>query len=146
MCPRDKPRRGMRHRHRIHGAFPERGWIQFLVLRVLYERPMHGYQLIEELEGRGFVRPGRFKTGSLYTILNRMEHRGLLSSKEGRSESGRLRRVYEVTSVGVEALKMGLRGVIRRKKVLDDLSSFYRERFPDEDDEGETPDEENEKR
>jgi DNA-binding PadR family transcriptional regulator len=136
----------MRHRHRTHGAFPERGWIQFLVLRVLYERPMHGYQLIEELEGRGFVRPGRFKTGSLYTILNRMQHRGLLSSKEGRSKSGRLRRVYEVTPVGVEALKMGLRGVIRRKKILDDLSSFYREQFPDEDDEGDTPDEENEER
>ncbi len=146
MCPRDKPRRGMRHRHRVHSAFPERGWIQFLVLRILYEQPMHGYQLIEELEGRGFVRLGRFKTGSLYTILNRMEHRGLLSSKEGRSESGRLRRVYEATPVGVEALKMGLRGVIRRKKILDDLSSFYREQFPDGDDEGDTPDEENEKR
>ena len=135
----------MRRHHRPrHGAFPERGWIQFLVLRTLYERPMHGYQLIEELESRGFVRPRRFATGSIYTILKRMEHRGLLSSEEGRSESGRLRKVYEVTPAGVEALKMGLRGVIRRKKVLDDLASFYREHF--EDDDTDTPDEENEER
>ncbi len=136
----------MRRHHHRHGAFPERGWVQFLVLRVLYERPMHGYRLIEELESRGYVVAGRFKTGSIYTILKRMDHRGLLSSEEGRSESGRPRKTYEVTSMGVEALKMGLRGVIRRRKILDDLSSFYREQFPDGDNEGDTPDEENEKR
>ncbi len=102
---------------------------------------MHGYQLIRELEGRGFVVQGRFRTGSIYTILKRMEHRGLLSSEEGRSESGRPRKTYEVTPMGVEALKMGLRGIIRRKQIMDDLASFYREQFPDEDAEGDTPDE-----
>jgi PadR family transcriptional regulator PadR len=132
-----------RHPHR-HGSFPEKGWIQFLALRLLYERSMHGYQLIGELESRGYVVPGRFKTGSVYTILKRMEHRGLLSSDEGLSESGRPRKTYEVTPMGVEALKMGLRGVIRRKQILDDLASFYREQFPEE---GRSiPDEENEKR
>lgn len=136
----------MRWHQHGHGSFPERGWVQFLVLRLLYERPMHGYQLIGELEGRGFVVQGRFRTGSIYTILKRMEHRGLLSSEEGRSESGRPRKTYEVTSMGVEALKMGLRGIIRRKQIMDDLASFYREQFPDEDAEGDTPDEENEKR
>ena len=144
MCPRGQHR--TRRHPRRHGSFPERGWIQFLVLRLLYERPMHGYQLIGELESRGFVAQGRSKTGSIYTILKRMEHRGLLSSEEGRSESGRPRKTYEVTPLGVEALKMGLRGVIRRKQIMDDLASFYREQFPDEADEGDTPDEENEER
>ena len=134
-----------RHPHR-QGSFPERGWIQFLVLRLLYEQPKHGYQLIEELESRGYVVPGRFKTGSIYTILKRMEHRGPLTSEEGRSESGRPRKTYEVTQMGVEALKRGLQGIIRRKQVMDDLASFYREQFPDEEDDGGIPDEENEKR
>jgi PadR family transcriptional regulator PadR len=134
-----------RHPHR-QGSFPERGWIQFLVLRLLYEQPKHGYQLIAELESRGYVVPGRFKTGSIYTILKRMEHRGLLTSEEGRSESGRPRKTYEVTQMGVEALKRGLQGVIRRKQVMDDLASFYREQFPDEEDGGGIPDEENEER
>jgi len=107
---------------------------------------MHGYQLIEELENRDYVISGRFKTGSIYTILKRMEHRSLLSSKEGRSDSGRLRKIYEVTQMGVEFLKMGLRGVIRRKKIMDDLAAFYWDNFPDEDDDGDTPDEENEER
>jgi DNA-binding PadR family transcriptional regulator len=136
----------MRRHPRRHGSFPERGWIQFLVLRLLYEQPMHGYQLIGELESRGYVVSGRFKTGSIYTILKRMDHRGLLSSEEGRSESGRPKKTYEVTPMGVEALKMGLRGVIRRKQIMDDLASFYREQFPDEEDGGGIPDEENEKR
>ena len=144
MCSRGSPR--SRRHPRRHGAFPERGWIQFLVLRLLYEQPLHGYQLIEEMESRGFVARGRFKTGSIYTILKRMEHRGFLTSEEERSESGRPRKTYKVTPMGIEALKMGLRGVIRRKQIMDDLASFYREQFPDEDSDGSTPDEENEER
>ena len=144
MCSRGSPR--SRRRPRRHGAFPESGWIQFLVLRLLYEQPLHGYQLIEEMESRGFVARGRFKTGSIYTILKRMEHRGFLTSEEERSESGRPRKTYKVTPMGIEALKMGLRGVIRRKQIMDDLASFYREQFPDEDSDGSTPDEENEER
>ena len=76
---------------------PERGWIQFLILRFIYEKPTYGYQLIEDMESKGYVKPGRFKTGSIYTILNRMEHRGLLSSKKEKSEEGRIRRVYSIT-------------------------------------------------
>jgi PadR family transcriptional regulator PadR len=125
-----------------HRAFPERGWIQFLLLRLLYEEPMHGYQLIEELENRGYTRPGRFETGSIYTILKRMEMRGLLSSQETRSEAGRARRVYEVTEMGVEALKRGLEAVNRRKKLMDELASFYEEHFKGGTVQGGTPDRE----
>jgi len=60
------------HTRRHTGSHPERGWVQFLLLMLLNEKPMHGYQLAEELQTRGYVREGRFKTGSPYTILNRM--------------------------------------------------------------------------
>jgi DNA-binding PadR family transcriptional regulator len=122
-----------RQPHIRHGRFPERGWIQFLILRLLYDEPMHGYQLIQNLENQGFVTPGRFRTGSIYTILKRMEHRGLLSSKEDVSESRRIRKQYNITSKGVDALKLGLMGVLKRKKILDDLASFYKETFSEED-------------
>jgi PadR family transcriptional regulator PadR len=129
MCCSDLPHRRMRHPPVRHRAFPERGWIQFLLLRLLYEKPMHGYQLIDELESRGYTRPGRFETGSIYTILKRMEMRGLLTSRETRSETGRARRVYEVTQMGVDALKSGLEAVNRRKKLMNELASFYEEKF-----------------
>ena len=142
MCRSDRSHLRRRHPPMRHRAFPERGWIQFLLLRLLYEEPMHGYQLIEELGGRGYTRPGRFQTGSIYTILKRMETRGMLTSEETRSETGRARRVYEVTQMGVEALKSGLEAVIRRKKLMDELASFYEEHFEGEKGEESTPDEE----
>ena len=82
------------------GPHPERGFVQFLLLLLLNEEPMHGYQLAEELQSRGYVKQGRFKTGSLYTILNRMEKKGILNSTNMESETGRHRRVYNLTEDG----------------------------------------------
>lgn len=113
-----------------HGpGFPERGWIQFLILRLLYERPMHGYQLMEELEKRNFVLEDRLKPGAIYTILRRMEARNLVESEWERTDSGPDRRIYRVTSGGKESLKHGLEIMIWRKALLDDLSDFYDKHF-----------------
>ncbi len=94
---------------------------------------MHGYQLMEELESRGYVRSGRFETGSVYTILNRMERYGLLSSTRDEGETGRVRRVYSVTQAGAKALKRGLESIIRRKRLMDELAEYYEEHFRAED-------------
>jgi len=122
-----------RRRHPpIRRSLPERGWVQMLVLRVVHEAPMHGYQLIDELEGRGYVKSGRFETGSIYTILNRMEKRGLLSSKKMEAESGRVRRVYSVTEAGEAVLKEALRALMARKPVTDSLAEYYGRVFASE--------------
>jgi PadR family transcriptional regulator PadR len=90
---------------------------------------MHGYQLMEELEGRGFVQPRRLESGAVYTILRRMEKRGLLESRWERVETGPDRRVYRVTDTGVDALKAGLETMVKRKALMEDLAAFYREQF-----------------
>jgi DNA-binding PadR family transcriptional regulator len=110
---------------------PERGWIQFLLLRVLHEKPMHGYQLIESMETREYVESGRFETGSIYTILNRMEKKGLLESVKSEGETGRIRRIYSITPAGAEALKKGLEGVIQRKALMEELAEYYHMKFGD---------------
>jgi DNA-binding PadR family transcriptional regulator len=120
-----------RKRRRHPRTLPERGWIQFLLLRMLHERPMHGYQLIESMEARGYVQSGRFETGSVYTILNRMEKRGLLSSVKSSADTGRVRRVYSLTEAGLEALRRGLEVVIQRKAMMDELVEYYHETFGD---------------
>jgi DNA-binding PadR family transcriptional regulator len=140
MCRPDNRHRRRRRPPRPHRPFPERGWVQFLLLRLLDEDPMHGYQLMEELEVRDYVRSGRFETGSIYTILNRMEERGLLSSTKSESETGRMRRVYDVTESGREVLKRGLESIIQRKKMMDELTEYYEERFRGSD-RGDTSDE-----
>jgi PadR family transcriptional regulator PadR len=127
----NRPQKHHRTRRRHPRNLPERGWIQFLLLRVLHERPMHGYKLIESMEARGYVQSGRFETGSVYTILNRMEKRGLLSSVKSTAETGRVRRIYSITEVGEEALKRGLEGVIHRKTIMDELTEYYQQNFGD---------------
>lgn len=128
MCRSEVHRRG-RHPSSHRRPFPERGWVQFLLLRLLHERPMHGYQLMEEMENRGYVRSGRFETGSAYTILNRMERYGLLSSTKDEGETGRMRRIYSMTQAGKEALKRGLESVIRQKRLMDELTEYYEKNF-----------------
>jgi PadR family transcriptional regulator PadR len=109
--------------------YPERGWIQFLILRILYEKPTYGYQLLDELDIRS-CGCHRLETGSIYTLLRRMEHRGLLESEWTRSETtGPGRRVYKVTEAGTEALKGGLESIAKRKTMMDDLTEFYKKHF-----------------
>jgi len=132
---------GGRHEaHHRHHPLPERGWIQFLLLLILNEEPMHGYQLISTMEERGLVREGRFRTGSVYTILNRMEEYGLLVSSQEESEEGRTRRIYEITEEGRERLKTGLEYMLLRKRFLDQMEEYYRRHFQEPQPDGEMKD------
>jgi len=123
MHDRGHPRSHWRH------EYPERGWIQFLILRLLYEKPAHGYSLMESVDriSSGFHRP---ESGSMYTLLRRMDQRGLLESDwELDPVSGPGRRVYKITPLGAEVLRVGLEAIARRKSLMDDLTQFYRRNF-----------------
>ena len=133
MTDRKSDSKPIRHHRRSkrRRSLPERGWIQLLTLRVINEDPMHGYQLIDEMESRNLVETGRFETGSIYTILNRMEKAELLISEKIEADSGRIRRVYSVTPKGVEVLREGLLAVKKRKKITDELVDYYEKTFAD---------------
>lgn len=69
-------------RHGGHGRHrARRGAVRQAVLLLLDEQPMHGYELITELERRS---EGRWRPspGAMYPALSRMEERGLISSEE----------------------------------------------------------------
>ena len=85
------------------------------------------------MENRGFVETGRFETGSIYTILNRMEKKELLTSEKKEADSGRIRRVYSVTPKGVQVLKEGLIAVKQHAKIVDELTEFYEKTFTETD-------------
>jgi DNA-binding PadR family transcriptional regulator len=67
-------RGGPRHRAR-------RGAAALAVLTLLDERPMHGYELIGELDARSGGR-WRPSSGTIYPALSKLEHRGLITSSE----------------------------------------------------------------
>jgi len=104
------------------------GLIQLLILRILHEKPSHGYQIMDELER---ITSEKYipEPGAVYTMLRRMEERGLLVSKWERKESGVDRRVYTLTDAGVKALKEGLEMVKGRRQLMDNLIQFYAAHF-----------------
>ena len=80
---------------------------------------------MEELSGRGLVESTRLEAGTIYTLLRRMERRGLVSSEWKETEAGPDRRVYKITPDGVEYLKSRILSLARRKGVLDELVAYY---------------------
>jgi PadR family transcriptional regulator PadR len=80
-----------------------RGHLELLVLASLSHAPNHGYALIESLER---LSGGAFELaeGSLYPVLHKLEHAGLVRSTWDR-ESGRRRRIYRITRTGRRELE-----------------------------------------
>ena len=79
-----------------------KGNLDLLVLEVLAARPAHGYDVIGSLRSRS---GGVFDLpeGTVYPALHRLEKAKLLTSAWS-TESGRRRRIYELTQAGRAAL------------------------------------------
>jgi DNA-binding PadR family transcriptional regulator len=81
-----------RGRHRVR-----RGDVRSAILALLDDRPMHGYEMIQELEERT---GGRWtpSAGSIYPTLQLLEDEGLVTAEEVEG-----RKVYSLTDAGQEA-------------------------------------------
>jgi PadR family transcriptional regulator, regulatory protein PadR len=75
------------------------GTITVLILGLLSERPMYGYEMLREAERRS-ASAFQLKEGSLYPALHKMQREGLLKSEWSDSEVGRQRKYYELTAKG----------------------------------------------
>jgi len=71
-----------------------KGDLKFVLLRLLADEPMHGYELIRRLEARsrGLYTPS---PGSVYPTLQMLEDLGYVSSEQSDGK-----RVYRITSSG----------------------------------------------
>lgn len=79
------------------------GSTSMLVLRLLEEGDLYGYQMIERLRERSnYV--FELKAGTLYPLLHGMEEKGFLTSYE-QEEGGKVRKYYHLTKDGKKALK-----------------------------------------
>ena len=69
-----------------------------LVLRLLEEHDMYGYQITEQLASRS-KNVFEMKSGALYPLLHSLEQKGFIAAYE-RQENGRTRRYYSITGDG----------------------------------------------
>ena len=77
-----------------------KGNTETLLLSLLRQQPMYGYQIIRELDkkSQGYF---RFKEGTLYPALHRLEVSGLARAKWKRLPTGQDRRYYHITDKGL---------------------------------------------
>lgn len=76
-----------------------KGSTGMLVLCVLSEQDMYGYQIIKELEVRS-ENVFSMKEGTLYPLLHLLENKGFLNSYWQQQDNGRKRKYYAITENG----------------------------------------------
>lgn len=74
-----------------------------LLLYLISNQPMYGYQIIKEIEKKsnGYF---QFKEGTLYPALHRLEKEGLIRGKWQKLASGQERRYYHIQEKGQKVL------------------------------------------
>lgn len=78
-----------------------------LLLGLLSQQDMYGYQIIRELEQQS-QEVFCLKEGTLYPLLHSLEQQGAISSELRTAENGRERKYYRITSSGKTMLKQKL--------------------------------------
>lgn len=77
--------------------------IESLLLYIVADSPSYGYRIIKQLEARskGYF---KFKEGTLYPVLHRLERAGLIQGRWQTLPNGRQRKYYHITAKGRAAL------------------------------------------
>lgn len=103
------------------------GIVELLILQLLSEEDMYGYQIKQELSRRTsetFV----MKEGSLYGPLYRMHKRGLISSHHEAAGEKRTRNYYHLEPTGAEYLAFGRKGIDRVFRGAKELLSWQKKK------------------
>ena len=75
------------------------GTVGVLILSLLSERAMYGYEIVQEADRRS-AQQFRMKEGTIYPALHQMERAGLLKASWRDSDTGRARKYYSLTAKG----------------------------------------------
>lgn len=79
------------------------GSTAMLILRLLEEKDMYGYEMIETLQEKS-QNVFQLKAGTLYPLLHSMEEKGYLQAYED-MVNGKMRKYYSLTRDGKKFLK-----------------------------------------
>ncbi|MDF2512718.1 MAG: putative transcriptional regulator [Herbinix sp.] len=74
-----------------------------LLLSLLEESDLYGYEIIRKLEQRS-DNTFKFKEGTLYPVLHKLENKGYVKSYLLKADSGKERKYYKITNNGKKQL------------------------------------------
>jgi DNA-binding PadR family transcriptional regulator len=84
------------------------------VLALLFERPMHPYEMAATLKDRHKEESIKLRYGSLYTVIDALLARSLIEARETSRAGNRPERtVYILTGAGLDALRDWMRDLLR---------------------------------
>ena len=89
---------------------------KFFILRVLHDRPMHGYDIARAVERttNGCCSPTE---GTIYPVLREFEEGGYVTA-EAAIVSGRQRKTYTLTAKGREAFRVAVEAWVEVTRAL----------------------------
>lgn len=99
-------------------AFYKRATSPLVVLRLLSEKPMYGYEITQEMKKRS---NGRYTISILYPVLYRLMEQGYICEDRTEVVGGRARTYYALTTQGKEYFHKTLREYYIISQVFDSL-------------------------
>jgi len=85
------------------------------VLALLFERPMHPYEMAATMKERGKHDSIKLRYGSLYTVIAALLRAGAIAVKARQRQSGRPERtIYALTPAGEKELRLWMRDLVSR--------------------------------
>ncbi|MFD1851694.1 PadR family transcriptional regulator [Oceanobacillus bengalensis] len=97
-----------------------KGSTSLLVLQLLNERDMYGYELVKEMDRRS-EHHMQMKEGTLYPALHKMEKQGYIESYKQEQVKGPARKYYRITLEGKEILEEKTNEWLRYVQVMNNL-------------------------
>ena len=79
------------------------GSTSMLILKLIEERDMYGYEMIDELSKRS-DKTFELKAGTLYPLLHLLAEQGVIKTYDAAAENGRIRKYYGITDEGRKLL------------------------------------------
>lgn len=101
-----------------------KGTAETIVLQTLDKLDeAYGYQLVKEIS-KSSNNIFEFQEGTLYPLLYRLEHKNIISSKQKKAESGKMRRYYKLTSFGKKTLNQNKKQINSFVQGLNQVLNF----------------------
>ena len=92
------------------------GSSMLLVLSLLTEKDMYGYEIIRALDERSDS-TFQYREGTLYPVLHKLENKGFVTSYKEKTQQGKERKYYSISAMQstrlymVRAVRYGQRGI-----------------------------------
>lgn len=97
-----------------------RGHLESIILKLIMEQDRYGYEIANTIKDRTEER-FIMKEATLYSIVTRLEKRGLIESYMGEKTHGKKRRYYKITTLGRAYYYQKKAEWIELKAILDTL-------------------------